>query len=310
MSTPDRLSLIRLATWTGIIGNGILAFLKILFGFYSHSLAVVGDGIDSTTDILSFLIILFATRIISKSPDKNHPYGHHRAEPLATIIISFIIFFVGAQLLQTSLTRLFNKEMITIPSIVAVYITLISIAGKIFLTFVQFKIGKKTSSSMLIANSKNMLNDILISSGVLLGLFLTIRYQVPWIDPLIAILVSFWVLRIAIKIFIATNTELMEGIEDLSVYDNIFEAVKKVKGALNPHRTRIRKLANLYVIDIDIEVNETMSVAEGHEIAVNVERVIKQTVDNVYDISVHVEPLGNFEKHEKYGVSGDTEGGS
>ena len=64
------------------------------------------------------------------------------------------------------------------------------------------------------------------------------------------------------------------------------------------------------MIDIDIEVDETMSVAEGHEIAVNVERVIKQTVDNVYDISVHVEPLGNFEKHEKYGVSGDTEGGS
>lgn len=298
----NRLSLITIAAWTGIVGNLILAALKIIIGITSESLAVIGDGIDSTTDILSFLIILFATQIIAKEPDKTHPYGHHRAEPIATIIISFIIFFIGAQLLQVSIQKLVAAKPVEMPSITAIYITIVSIVGKILLAFTQFSIGKKTTSQMLIANGKNMLNDIFISLGILIGLVCAFWLNTPILDPIFALIISLWVLITAIKIFLDTNTELMEGYEDTSIYNQIFEAVSKVPGAHNPHRTRIRKLASLLVIDIDIEVAQDLTVEKGHEIAVEVEKAIKAILDNVYDVSVHIEPLGNEEHGEKYGV--------
>ncbi|HOJ76667.1 MAG TPA: cation diffusion facilitator family transporter [Bacillota bacterium] len=300
----NRLSLITIAAWAGIVGNLILAVLKIIIGITSESLAVIGDGIDSTTDILSFLIILFATQIIAKEPDKTHPYGHHRAEPIATIIISFIIFFIGAQLLQFSVQKLVAAKPVELPSITAIYITIISIVGKIILAFTQFSIGKKTSSQMLIANGKNMLNDIFISLGILIGLAFAFWFNTPILDPIFALIISLWVLITAIKIFLETNTELMEGYEDTSIYNQIFEAVSKVAGAHNPHRTRIRKLASLLVIDIDIEVDRDLTVEKGHAIAVEVENAIKAVLDNVYDVSVHIEPLGNEEHGEKYGVCG------
>lgn len=293
---------IQITSWIGIGGNLSLALIKLILGATSGSLAVIGDGIDSATDILSFMIILFAAHIISKGPDQDHPYGHHRAEALATMVIAFMIFYAGAELFRTAVSRLLTGEATNLPSTLALYATLFSIAGKILLAVYQFKIGRQTASSMLLANARNMLNDILISSGVLLGLILTYWFQAPLVDPLIAAIVSIWVVRTAITIFLENHTELMEGIEDITLYDQIFEAVKRIKNAYNPHRTRIRKLANQYIIDMDIEVPAQLSVLEGHAIALQVETEIKRSLTNVYDLSVHVEPLGNRETDEKYGV--------
>ncbi|MGE5605523.1 MAG: cation diffusion facilitator family transporter [Bacteroidota bacterium] len=298
-----RLKTINLASWIGITGNFILALSKIILGLVSGSLAVIGDGIDSTTDVLSFLVILFATRIIAKKPDQTHPYGHHRAEPLATVVIAFIIFFVGAQLFISSVPAIINRTITEIPSPIAIMVTVFSIIGKLGLAFYQYRIGKKTSSSMLTANAQNMLGDIFISLGVLIGLAFTFWFNIPVIDNIIAMVVGIWIMRTAVMIFIETNTELMEGISDTSIYNKIFETVAQVNGASNPHRTRIRKLSNLYLVDMDIEVSDRLTVAEGHQIAVKVEEKLRQSIDNLYDVTVHVEPLGNVETKEKYGVS-------
>ncbi|HBG16098.1 MAG TPA: cation transporter [Firmicutes bacterium] len=299
----QRLKQIQVASWVGIIGNSILALLKVSLGLISGSLAVVGDGIDSATDILSFLIIFFATRIMSKAPDKKHPYGHLRAETLATLIIAFIILFAGIQLMFTSIIKLASANRTEIPSLLAIIVTFFSVFGKLFLSIYQFKIAKKTKSSMLNANGRNMLSDIFISLGVLVGLLFTITLKMPLIDPMVAILISIWIVRTAIHIFLEANTELMEGIEDTSIYEEVFTAVKKVKNVSNPHRTRVRKLSNLYLIDIDIEVDGELTVAEGHQLAVKVEKALRQSIDNLYDVAVHVEPVGNIEIGEKYGLS-------
>ncbi len=299
----QRLKQIQVASWVGIIGNSILALLKVSLGLISGSLAVVGDGIDSATDILSFLIIFFATRIMSKAPDKKHPYGHLRAETLATLIIAFIILFAGIQLMFTSIIKLASANRTEIPSLLAIIVTFFSVFSKLFLSIYQFKIAKKTKSSMLNANGRNMLSDIFISLGVLVGLLFTITLKMPLIDPMVAILISIWIVRTAIHIFLEANTELMEGIEDTSIYEEVFTAVKKVKNVSNPHRTRVRKLSNLYLIDIDIEVDGELTVAEGHQLAVKVEKALRQSIDNLYDVAVHVEPVGNIEIGEKYGLS-------
>ncbi|NLW56742.1 MAG: cation transporter [Firmicutes bacterium] len=298
-----RLKRIRMASWVGIFGNIILALLKITLGLISGSLAVVGDGLDSTTDIFSFLITLFATRIMAKEPDQKHPYGHHRAEALATLLIAFIILFAGLQLLIFSLTKIFRPGATEVPTLPAIIATLISIGVKLLLALYQFKIGKSTDSSMLIANGRNMLSDVLLSSGVLLGTALTIMLKIPLLDQILAVLISFWIMRTAIHLFLSTNTELMDGLEDTSIYEAIFAAVDEVDQVYNPHRTRVRKLANLYLIDLDIEVDGNLTVAEGHQLAIEVEQALRRSIENLYDIAVHVEPLGNIESGEKYGLS-------
>ena len=301
----NRTRFIKKAAVIAIIGNAVLALIKIVFGLLAGSLAVVGDGIDTTTDIITSLITLFAAIIMARPPDKSHPYGHLRAEAVATKTVSFVIFFVGAQLALSSAQSLIAGSHTRVPSVIAIYVTIASIAGKIFLAYTQFSYGKRHESPMIIANAKNMLNDIFISAGVLIGLFFTLLFERAVIDTILALAVSVWVMKTAIEIFLDTSVEVMEGIHDHSVYDRIFVAVDTVDGASNPHRARIRQISNYYVIDLDIEVDPQISVARGHEIAVEVEERIKQAVQNVYDIMVHIEPQGNLEADEAYGLAHD-----
>lgn len=301
----NRTKFIKRASIIAIIGNAVLALLKIVLGLLAGSLAVVGDGVDTTTDIITSLITLFAAIIMARPPDRAHPYGHMRAEAIATKAVSFVIFFVGAQLALSSARILISGDHTRVPSIIAVYVTIASVAGKIFLAYSQFTLGKRHESPMIIANAKNMLNDIYISSGVLIGLIFTLVFDRAIIDTVLALAVSIWVMKTAIEVFLDTSVEVMEGIHDHSVYDRIFEAVDLVEGASNPHRARIRQISCYYVIDLDIEVGPAITVAQGHEIAVEVEERIKDVVANVYDIMVHIEPHGNLEADEAYGVAHD-----
>ena len=100
-----------------------------------------------------------------------------------------------------------------------------------------------------------------------------------------------------------TNIDLMDGIDDTGLYNQLFEAVRMVEGAENPHRVRARKIGYHYMVNLDIEVNSFLSVKEAHEIARNVENSIKANLPNIYDVMVHVEPLGNEEEDEKYGIT-------
>ena len=298
---PVRTKLIKRASWAAIAGNGALAAVKILVGITSGSLAVVGAGIDTATDIVTSVVTLFAAGIISKPPDREHPYGHMRAETVATKLVSFVIFFAGAQLALKSGGLLMAGEARAVPGVSAVYVTIISIAGKIILAYLLLSTGKRNDSPMLIANGKNMTSDILISASVLVGLAFTRLLRVPILDPIFALLVSIWVMKTAVSIFIESSAETMDTLRDGSVYDEVFTAVDEVAGASNPHRARIRKIGTDYDIDLDIEVDGAISVEDGHQIALAVEDRIKERLSNVYDVMVHVEPMGNVEENEAYG---------
>ena len=299
----ERSARIELISWVAIAGNLLLALLKIIAGIRAGSLAVLGDGIDSTTDIVASGITLFAARIIAKPPDREHPYGHFRAETIATKTLSFIIFFVGAQLALSTVHRIISSEYGGVPGIAALYAAAISIVGKVALSVLLSRSGKKLDSSMLRANGKNMQSDVLISTGVLAGVVFTQAFRMPLLDSIAALLISLWIMRTAFTIFMESNMELMDGLGDQTVYPVIFKAVDETSGAVNPHRTRVRKLGNMYIIDLDIEVDGKKTVTEAHNIAVQVEHTIKQRVDNVYDIMVHVEPKGNVELNERFGVT-------
>ncbi len=290
------------ASWISVIGNAILSLLKIVVGIVAGSMAVLGDGIDSATDVVISLVTLFTARIISRPPTPKYVYGYEKADNVATKVLSFVIFFAGIQMLfSTGKSILFSEER-ELPSQLAIYVTILSMLGKLALAWYQAAQGKKVNSSMLIANAKNMRNDVLISGGVLLGLLFTFVLKMPILDSITGLLISIYIIKSSIDIFMETNVVLMDGTQDTSIYKKIIDATEQVPGASNPHRIRSRQLGNLYMIALDIEAEGSISLTDAHSIAHSVEESIKKSVDNVYDIVVHVEPKGKHHSEEKFGI--------
>ncbi|MFO7782131.1 MAG: cation diffusion facilitator family transporter [Spirochaetia bacterium] len=304
---PDRSKQIERASWLGIVGNGLLSVLKISAGIAAGSFAVVSDGIDSANDILTSLVTLISARVAVRRPTARFPYGYTRADTIATKLLSFVIFFAGAELIISAIRHILADTPTDLPSPLAVYVTLVSIAAKIFLAYYKISVGRRVNSSMLVADGKNMQNDVIISVAVLAGLVATHALEMPVLDSITALVVSVWIIRVAFKIFMESNTELMDGLHSTRVYDRVFEAVGRIPEAESPHRVRARHVGHLYVIDLDIEVDPELSVVAAHDVAQQTEEMIRAVVPNVYDVVVHVEPRGNAEG-ECFGVSEDDRG--
>ena len=283
-------------SWVSTIGNAILSASKIIIGLFVGSLAVLGDGIDSATDVIISIVMIFTARIMNRPPSKKYVFGYEKAEGIATKILSLVIFYAGMQMLLSSVANIFSDATKEVPSAIAIYVTVFSIIGKLLLAHYQYKQGKRIDSSMLTANAINMRNDVIISSGVLVGLVFTFIFKLPILDSITGLIIS---------LFIDSNVELMDGVKDVNVYNKIFEAVEEVPGASNPHRVRSRMIGNLYMITLDIEVNPQITITQAHEIAESVEKSIKSSIDNVYDILVHVEPAGECQTNEKFGIDKD-----
>lgn len=290
-------------SWISTIGNLILSVTKIIIGLFAGSLAVLGDGLDSATDVIISIIMIFTARIMNKPPSQKYVYGYEKAEGIATKVLSLIIFYAGMQMFFSSIQSIFSSETKQLPSTLAIYVTVFSIIGKLMLAYYQYKQGKKIDSSLLIANAINMRNDVLISMGVLVGLAFTFIFKLPILDTITGLIISIYIVRSSIVIFMDSNIELMDGVKDESIYKKIFNAVDKVPKASNPHRVRSRMIGNMYSIVMDVEVDGTIPLNEAHEIANQVEDSIKQSIENIYDIVVHVEPKGVCHDGEKFGIT-------
>jgi len=127
----------------------------------------------------------------------------------------------------------------------------------------------------------------------------------PVLDTIFALLVSVWVLWVAFKIFRETSLELMDGTKDCTIYERIFSAIDSVEGAHHPHRVRARNIGHKIMIAIDLEVNGDLTLHEAHEIAHKVEKAIKERIDNVFDVAIHIEPLGDEREERALGINKD-----
>ncbi len=303
MPESSRIKAIKVASWIGIGINAILALMKLFTGFFAGSLSVLADGIDSSSDVFTSIITLYIATLLAKPPNLKFPYGYAKAETNATNALSFIIFFAGAQLLITSASKLFSGDTSEMPGKISIIVMVVSIVGKLVLAWQQYSVGKKVKSKMLIANAKNMQGDVLISSAVLLGLIATYIFKMPILDPIAALVVSIWIIWVAVRIFLETNLELMDGNVEKDVYEQVFKFIESVPGVKNPHRMRIRKIGPKKMINIDIEVDGEISVSEAHRIAHDVEDKIKNNIDDVFDVAIHIEPFGEHIDEKDLGIS-------
>jgi len=300
----DKTKSIRVAALTALAGNAVLSCLKIGAGILSGSGALTADGIDSSADMLISVLALVVVKIVSKPADTKHPWGHRRAETVATAFLSFVLFFTGAQLILNAASKLISGQQRAVPSMLAVVVTLISVAGKILLAWSQYTLGKRANSSMIKANAKNMASDVLVSLGVLAGLAVSKLTGAAHADTVLTMLIGAWIIKTAIGIFHGANLELMDGNSDIEPYRAIVDAVNAVDGASNPHRARVRCIAKFWDIAFDIDVDPKCTVWEAHNIASQVEREIKRRLDEVYDVMIHIEPRGD-RSAETFGLSED-----
>lgn len=153
------------------------------------------------------------------------------------------------------------------------------------------------------ANAKNMQSDVLISFSVLVGLTATFIFKMPLLDLVTAFAVSAWIMTTALKIFIESGRDLMDGVDDTEVYKKVITACRKIKEVSHPHHMRVRKMAHLNIIALDIELPRDIPLQEAHAISHQVEKEIHKNVKNVYDVVVHTEPKDCQDDGEAFGVS-------
>ncbi len=297
-------------SWISTIGNAVLASSKVAVGLIAGSMAVLGDGVDTSIDVLISLIMLTTAFIIRRPPSRRYPFGYDKAENVATIVLSIVVFLAGVQMFVPSLKMVFSGEQRELPGMLSIWVTVFSIAGKFALSWYQFRVGKRSGSDLIIANAKNMQGDVMISAGVLVGLFFTYVLKMPILDAVTSLVISLWIIKIGVGIFLDSGRDLMDAVQDETVYYKIFDAVGRIPEAENPHHLRVRRIGGKYMIDLDIELEGDLTVAAAHSIADRVEDSICAAIENVYDIEVHVEPLGAHHKAEPFGVDFDGRDGA
>lgn len=290
----DKSKIIRKASIVALIGNTFIFLMKVILAYFTSSLAILADAIDTGSDIGIAIMTLAVSFIIKLPSSKKYPYGRQRAETIASLILSLTIVMMGFQLLITSIKKLFfqNQGLNENFQLIAILVLITSVIFKFLLALNQFILAKKANSAMILANAKNMSNDILLSSSVLIGISFSYYFHLAYIDSIVALIISIFILHSGISLFWELNVELMDGNTNNILYKKLFDTVAQMKNVHNPHRARIRKMANLFDINLDIELEANTTVLEAHKIAEELTCKIKKNIENVYDVVIHIEPYG------------------
>jgi len=284
----NRHKIITKTTLVGLVVNLLLAILKTIFGFIGHSYALLVDGIHSFSDLLSDVLILYASKHSKEEPDDEHPYGHGRFETIATLGLSLALIFVGFSFIWNIIAD-FNTQTQYLYSNWIVFIVILSILSKEALYWYTLLAANKINSQMLKANAWHHRSDALSSIIVLIGIIFTLL-NFKYLDSIAAIIVGFMITYIGYKLGKESIEELVDTGLDPETINKLKQEIIKIDGVESIHLFRTRKHANHIVADVHIQVYPYLSVSEGHMIAVNVEKYIKQSQNNFNDIVVHIDP--------------------
>ncbi|MGG0250768.1 cation diffusion facilitator family transporter [Peribacillus frigoritolerans] len=269
-----------------IIAYICLSIMKLAIGYISDSAALKADGLNNTTDIIASLAVLIGLRLAQRPPDKDHGYGHWKSETIASMVASFIMFAVGVQVLIDAVASMLKGGEES-PDIIAGYVGVLSAIAMYFVYRYNKKLAVKINSKAVMAASKDNISDAWVSIGTAIGIFGS-QLNMPWLDPLTAIIVGLLICKTAWDIFSQASHELSDGFDEnkIHLYKDVITNVDGVKGI---KEIKGRNYGNNEVIDVVILVNSTLDIKEAHDIATHVEKVMMKD-HGVYDVHVHVEP--------------------
>jgi len=285
MSHNENLKLAQRGAYLSLIVYIILSIVKYVTGFVFNSAAVRADALNNMTDIIVSLAVIIGLKISIKPADRNHPYGHLKSENISSLLVSFVIMFVGIQVVIQNAPRLFKEDDV-VPNAITIIVSLISGLIMLIVFAVNQSLAKRTKSSSLNSAAKDNLSDSLVSIGTAIGLIFT-QIGFPIVDIILATLLGLLIVYTGFGIFKEAIFMLSDGFNEteLEAYRNdILEVdevqkVKSIKG---------RYHGSSVFIDVTIVVDANLSLVEAHQICDNVEHHLhKKGISSVY---VHPEP--------------------
>lgn len=282
--------------WVGFLANLLLTLLKFVAGILGRSSAMVADAIHSVSDFITDLVIAGSLKMASRPRDGNHKYGHGKVETLAAAFVGGVLFVVGAGILYSggdSIIGHFSGSQIKRPGMVALYAALLSIVVKELLFQYTIITGRRVKSPVVVANAWHHRSDAYSSLATLIGISGSIFLGPQWVilDPIAAIVVSFFIFRVALSIMKEALMELIETSLPEKSENEILDIAGGVDGVVNPHDLKTRKIGSNIAIDLHIQVQQDLNIKQAHDITVRLEKRLREKYGEETHISVHTEPL-------------------
>jgi len=278
------------ATIKSIFANACLAIIKAITGILGNSFALIADAIESTTDIVSSALVLFGLKYSTKPADKNHPYGHGKAEPLITFLV-VVFLLVSATIIAYESIHKIRTPHATPKSFTLVILAVIIVVKEIFYRFISKK-GKETKSTALKAEAWHHRSDAITSIMVFIGISIAVVMGKGYedADDWAALVASVIIVFNAYLIFRPALGEIM----DENVHDELILKIRKIteniKGVEETEKCYVRKTGMLFHVDLHVVVDGTISVKKGHDISHSVKNKLINEIPEITNVLIHIEP--------------------
>jgi cation diffusion facilitator family transporter len=279
---------LRLISYIGISVNFFLTVLKFVVGITGHSEALVADGFNSLADIFAGLIVYISFKISKKPQDKEHPYGHAKAEMIATFIVAIILFGFAFFVVIVSTLKLYYG-VLEKPAIDTLFVALATIIIKEILYLWTLKWGNLLKSTGLIATAYDHKSDVLASAAVVVGIVFA-RLGYTFMDPIAGLIVSLFIFRLAIKLIKESVGNLMDESPSASVVKRIRKVIINIKGVEDITDLKVRKSGPYIYVDVNIEVDSALTVKMAHDIAETAKNDLIMSNPYINDVMVHINP--------------------
>ena len=282
-------------TIVGSIVNFLLLVFKFFAGIAGHSAAMLADAVHSLSDFITDIVVIVFVRIAGKPEDKGHDYGHGKYETLATAIIGLLLLCVGFGIFWNGASSIYTflwGGQLESPGVVALVAALVSIVSKELLYQYTVIQGKKLNSQAVIANAWHHRSDALSSIGTAIGIGGAILLGDHWrvLDPVAAVVVSFFIMKVSVRLLIPCVDELLEKSLPEDVEKEIEQTVLSFPGVSQPHHLRTRRIGNYYAIELHVRMDGKITLEEAHSTATAIENKLKEMFGKGTHVGIHVEP--------------------
>ncbi len=289
MEAKQRHKTTQRATLVGAAVNCGLAALQISFGLLGKSQALLADGMHTISDLSTDFIVLYASKRAAKEADEDHPYGHGRIETLASMLLGAILAAVGIGIGLRGVESILSPSPID-PEPITIFFALLAIVAKESLYHYTIRAARAVHSSLLESNAWHHRSDALSSIVVVTGITAQVL-GVPHMDALAAIVVGAMILLMGIRLGRKALDELIDTGLDLSLVDEVREAMQADSSVVGIHNLRTRSMGGQGYIDAHIEVDSDLTVSEAHYIAHKIEHRVKKQFPKIIDVQIHIDPL-------------------
>lgn len=274
-----------------IIVNILLAIFKIIAGIIGNSSAMLADGVHTLSDVLTTFVVLVGLKVSSKEADKEHPYGHEKYESIFAKILSILLLltglFIGYEAIKILLIGEFRE-----PKSIALVAAFFSIFIQEGMYWYTIKTARKIKSISMEADAWHHRSDAFSSIGTFVGV-LGARLGFPALDPIAGIVVSIFVIKIGLELYIKSVKELVDESASEEIIKMIEDKTKSVEGVKAIKELKTRIFGNKIYVDLEILVDSNITVKEGHDIAENVHDKLEEEVVDIKHCMVHMEPYKN-----------------